>query len=50
MNMVSVSVLFTPAEPHPHRLVGVAGLRLPLLPLAAQQLLSKAFLDDGVGI
>lgn len=37
-------------EAHPHWLIGVAGLHRPFLPLAAEQLLSDALLDDGVGI
>lgn len=45
-----VSVLFALNEPYPHWLIRVAGLHWPLLPLAAEQLLSEALLDDGVGL
>lgn len=46
----NVSVLFALNEPHPHWLIRVAGLPWRLLPLAAEQLLSEALLDDRVGL
>lgn len=45
-DVCQVSVLFALSGPYPHWLVGVAGL----LPLAAEQLLSKALLNDRIGI
>lgn len=45
-------VLPSPAltDAHPHGLIGVAGLPGPVLPLAAEKLLSQALSDDRVGI
>ena len=46
----NVCVLSALNEPYPHWLIRVTGLHWPLLPLAAEQLLSQALLDDRVGI